>query len=102
LRWGFLPVSQENEACGGILFELFPNGIVKADFHMRIRGPSHAPIDVTEGIVDHAEVSANLQGLNYSTSVQDLPADVIDGDGNIIVPPPPFYDPGLFVPLPPN
>jgi hypothetical protein len=56
-----------------------------------------------QGILNiRAANTANLQGLNYSTSVQDLPADVIDGDGNIIVPPPPFYDPGLFVPLPPN
>jgi hypothetical protein len=56
-----------------------------------------------QGILNiRAANEANLQGLNFSTSVQDLPADVIDGDGNIIVPPPPFYDPALFVPLPPN
>jgi hypothetical protein len=66
--------------------------------------------DATNGIVIpgqgilniRAANEANLQGLNYSTSVQDMPADVIDGDGNIIIPPPPFYDPALFVPLPPN
>ena len=66
--------------------------------------------DATNGIVIpgqgilniRAADEANLQGLNYSTSVQDMPADVIDGDGNILIPPPPFYDPALFVPLPPN
>jgi hypothetical protein len=56
-----------------------------------------------QGILNiRAANEANLQGLNYSTSVQDMPADVIDGDGNILIPPPPFYDPALFVPLPPN
>jgi len=56
-----------------------------------------------QGILNiRAANEANLQGLNFSTSVQDLPADVIDGDGNIIIPPPPFYDPALSVPLPPN
>ena len=57
--------------------------------------------DATNGIVIpgqgilniRAADEANLQGLNYSTSVQDMPADVIDGDGNILIPPPPFYDP---------
>jgi hypothetical protein len=56
-----------------------------------------------QGILNiRAANEANLQGLNFSTTVQDLPADAIDGAGNIIVPPPPFYDPALFVPLPPN
>jgi len=45
---------------------------------------------------------ANLRGLNYNSTVQDMPADAVDGSGNIVVPPPPFYDPALFVPLPPN
>ena len=50
----------------------------------------------------HAASEANLQGLNFSTSVQDVPADFTDADGNVIIPPPPFYDPALYVPLPPN
>ena len=49
-----------------------------------------------------AASEANLQGLNFSTSVQDVPADFTDADGNVIIPPPPFYDPALYVPLPPN
>ena len=56
-----------------------------------------------QGILNvRAADEANLRGLNYNASVQDMPADVVDGDGNIIVPPPPFYDPALYVPLPPN
>jgi hypothetical protein len=66
--------------------------------------------DATTGVVNpgqgilniRAANEANLQGLNFSTSVQDLPADVIDAAGNILIPPPPFYDPALSVPLPPN
>jgi len=49
-----------------------------------------------------AASEANLQGLNFGTSVQDVPADFTDADGNVIIPPPPFYDPALYVPLPPN
>jgi hypothetical protein len=56
-----------------------------------------------QGILNiRAADEANLQALNFSTSVQDMPADAVDGDGNILIPPPPFYDPALFVPLPPN
>ena len=56
-----------------------------------------------QGILNiRAANEANLQGLNFSTSVQDLPADAVDADGNILIPPPPFYDPALSVPLPPN
>ena len=56
-----------------------------------------------QGILNiRAANEANLQGLNHSTSVQDMPADVTDGDGNILIPPPPFYDPALYVRLPPN
>jgi len=56
-----------------------------------------------QGILNVRAASVpNLRGLNFNSSVQDLPADAVDGAGNIVVPPPPFYDPALYVPLPPN
>jgi hypothetical protein len=56
-----------------------------------------------QGILNvRAADEANLRGLNFNASVQDMPADAVDGSDNIVVPPPPFYDPALYVPLPPN
>ena len=66
-------------------------------------GPDPPVVTPGQGILNvRAANVPNLRGLNFNTTVQDLPADAVDGDGNIIVPPPPFYDPALFVPLPPN
>ena len=66
-------------------------------------GPDPPVVTPGQGILNvRAANVPNLRGLNFNTTVQDLPADAVDGDGNIIVPPPPFYDPALYVPLPPN
>jgi len=54
-----------------------------------------------QGILNiRAANEANLRGLNFNSSVESMPA-LVNGDASVL-PPPPFYDPALFVPLPPN
>ncbi len=54
-----------------------------------------------QGILNiRAASEANLRGLNFNSSVEDVPA-LVNGD-KVVEPPPPFYDPALYVPLPPN
>jgi len=54
-----------------------------------------------QGILNiRAANEANLRGLNYNSSVEVMPA-LTSGDKSVL-PPPPFYDPALFVPLPPD
>ena len=45
---------------------------------------------------------ANLKGLNFNASVENIPSLVSPDGSKAVEPPPPFYDPALFVPLPPN
>ena len=55
-----------------------------------------------QGIINiKAASETNLQGLNFNATVQDVPARLVVKDV-IIIPPPPFYNPALYVPLPPN
>ena len=54
-----------------------------------------------QGILNiRAANEANLRGLNFNSSVENVPA-LVNGDLSV-EPPPPFYDPALYVPLPPN
>lgn len=56
-----------------------------------------------QGILNiRAATEQNLRGLNFNASVENVPPRTVQTNGNVIVPPPPFYDPALYVPLPPH
>lgn len=79
-------------ANGNILLDSVGWSIIWADPPVKVPG---------QGILNiRAASEANLRGLNFNSSVENVPA-LVNGDDSVD-PPPPFYDPALFVPLPPN